>query len=194
MRVKVECYFVLILSRRNERRVNQVCITLLPAISLVWCPAPAGSPHWIVERLSSSVYRMKSGELAAHRSGRRPARDRRQFGAREHADDVRKIRPSLQPHWPPRCSNRGPNLRGSNPAVGTIFVSAGGRFGQSPQRKIRKPLRDAGFNVVEMWGLEPRTPYMRSRLRPPTTLAKISRNGVATMKCLASEALSYARR
>jgi integrase len=34
-----------------------------------------------------------------------------QFGARGHADDVRAVRPSLQPHRTPRCADRGPNLR-----------------------------------------------------------------------------------
>jgi len=31
-------------------------------------------------------------------------------------------------------------------------------------RKTPNPLRDGRFRLVEMWGLEPQTPYMRSML------------------------------
>jgi hypothetical protein len=45
----------------------------------------------------------------------------------------------------------------------TTVVNAADRFGKPRQRKTRKPLRDAGFDVVEMRRLELLTPYMRSK-------------------------------
>ena len=48
------------------------------------------------------------------------------------------------------------------PSCRNIVVNAADRFGMPRQRKTRKPLRDAGFDVVEMRRLELLTPYMRS--------------------------------
>jgi len=45
----------------------------------------------------------------------------------------------------------------------TTVVNAADRFGKPRQRKTRKPLRDAGSDVVEMRRLELLTPYMRSK-------------------------------
>ena len=49
------------------------------------------------------------------------------------------------------------------PYCRTIVVNAADRFGQPRQRKTRKPLRDAGLDLVEMRRLELLTPYMRSK-------------------------------
>jgi integrase len=49
------------------------------------------------------------------------------------------------------------------PSCRNIVVNAADRFGKPRQRKTRKPLRDAGSDVVEMRRLELLTPYMRSK-------------------------------
>jgi integrase len=61
------------------------------------------------------------------------------------------------------------------PSCRTIVVNAADRFGKPRQRKTRKPLRDAGFQLVEMRRLELLTPYMRRRLMPPDQIAEVWR-------------------
>ncbi len=52
---------------------------------------------------------------------------------------------------------------GLDPNCRTIVVNAADRFTKPRAQKTRKALQHADFPVVEMRGLEPPTPYMRSK-------------------------------
>ena len=52
-------------------------------------------------------------QLLAHRSGRRSACDRGQFGAFGHPDNVRALRPPVRPYGQARRPNRRPDFRGA---------------------------------------------------------------------------------
>jgi hypothetical protein len=49
------------------------------------------------------------------------------------------------------------------PGCRTIVVNAADRFGSRVKEKPANPYGMRVFQLVEMWGLEPQTPYMRSK-------------------------------